>query len=384
MTFQRRHWPEDLADGPPITTIEEIETHTVTETVDQGQPSYINRMEMEVHDSLEPPIHVIRKPEITSHVVDDVFLRTITEKRTIEDIEKQKRMVTEYKVRPMVPDPTWDVHIRNYPTDQAPQWEDFSDISSASGIAPPVHRAPINVPPPAYISELNGLLRSPEMVGNMKPIEMPEEDKAVQNWDVLIRVLEEPAIEPVVRGRYETSTNILQRQLSYEDRLKWKEIITTESTLRKMLTTAVVREDFERISHDVRYERLFEPQSWDVIIRILAPPEDEDVKLRSPKGSKNKQPWDTRSRRSSLPTLYEYDSDGGSSVRTIRNDLILAQQQPGPSNAYLPPSRRTSRSSYRSGSDFVDMRSMAETTVDFTRPESYIDKMSEGSSYQPR
>jgi hypothetical protein len=55
-------------------------------------------MEMEVHDSLEPPIHVIRKPEITSHVVDDVFLRTITEKRTIEDIEKQKRMVTEYKV----------------------------------------------------------------------------------------------------------------------------------------------------------------------------------------------------------------------------------------------------------------------------------------------
>jgi hypothetical protein len=287
----------------------------------------------------------------------------------------------------MIPDPTWDVHIRNYPTEHGgPQWEDFSDISSASGIAPPITKAPMNVPPPAYISESNLLLRSPEMVGNMKPIEMPEPIAAVQNWDVLIRVLEEPEleIEPVVRGRYETSTNILQRQLSYEDRLKWKEIITTESTLRKMLTTAVVREDFERISHDVRYERLFEPQSWDVIIRILAPPEDDDVKLRAPKGSKNKQPWDTRSRRSSLPTLYEYDSDGGSSVRTIRNDLILAQQQPGPSNAYLPQSRRTSRSSYRSGSDFVDMRSMAETTVDFTRPESYIDKMSEGSSYQPR
>jgi hypothetical protein len=345
-------------------------------------------MEIDVHDSLEPPIHVIRKPEITSHVVDDVFLRTITEKRTIEDIEKQKRMVTEYKVRPMIPDPTWDVHIRNYPTDATgPQWEDFSDISSASGIAPPVMKAQMNVPPPAFISENSGFLRSPEMVGNMKPIEMPEEDKAVQNWDVLIRVLEEPELEiqPVAReNRYETSTNILHRHLSYEDRLKWKEIITTESTLRKMLTTAVVREDFERISHDVRYERLFEPQSWDVIIRILAPPEDDDVRLRAPKGSKNKrEAWDTRSRRSSLPTLYEYDSDGGSSVRTIRNDLIISQQQPGPSHAYLPQSRRTSRSSYRSGSDFVDMRSMAETTVDFSRPE-YLDKMSEGSSYQPR
>lgn len=362
-----------MADGPPITTIEEYETHTVT-TVDQGHH----------HDSLEPPIHVIRKPEITSHVVDDVFLRTITEKRTIEDIDKQKRMVTEYKVRARIPDPTWDVQIRNYPTETGgPQWEDFSDISSASGIAPPVMRAPMNVPPPAYISEAGGLLRSPEMVGNMKPIEMPEEDKAVTNWDVLIRVLEEPDIEPVVReNRYETSTNILQRYLSYEDRLKWKEIITTESTLRKMLTEAVVREDFERISHDVRYERLFEPQSWDVIIRILAPP-DDDVRLRAPKGSKSKrEAWDTRSRRSSLPTLYEYDSDGGSSVRTIRNDLIISQQQPGPSHAYLPRSRRTSRSSYRSGSDFVDMRSMAETTVDFTRPDSY--QMSDGSSYHQR
>jgi hypothetical protein len=367
-----------LADGPPITTVEEIESHTVVERIDQGR--------MDHHDSLEPPIHVVRKPEITSHVVDDVFLRTITEKRTIEDIEKQKRMVTEYKIRPMIPDPTFDVHIRNYPIEAGgPQWEDFSDISSASGVAPQVMRAPINVPPTAYISETGGLLRSPEMVGNMKPIEMPEEDKAVTNWDVLIRVLEEPEIEiePVVRdNRYETSTNILHRQLSYEDRLKWKEIITTESTLRKMLTEAVVREDFERISHDIRYERLFEPQSWDVIIRILAPP-DDDVTLRQPKGSKNKrEAWDTRSRRSSLPTLYEYDSDGGSSVRTIRNDLIISQQQPGPSNAYLPRSRRTSRSSYRSGSDFVDMRSMAETTVDFTRPESYI--TSEGSSYHPR
>ncbi|CRK92229.1 CLUMA_CG005752, isoform A [Clunio marinus] len=334
------------------------------------------------YDSLEPPIHVIRKPEITSAVVDDVFLRTITEKRTIEDIEKQKRMVTEYKVRPMISDPTWDVKIRNLAESGGPQWEDFSDISSASGIAPPTSRAPMNVPPTSFISETGSLLRSPEMVGNMKPIEMPEEDKAVPNWDVLIRVLEEPAIEPVVQNRYETSTNILHRQLSYEDRVKWKEIITTESTLRKMLTEAVVREDFERISRDVRYEQIFEPQSWEVIIRILAPP-DDDVKLREPKSNK-KQPWDTRSRRSSLPTLYEYDSDGGSSVRTIKQDLIVSQQQPGPSHAYLPHSRRTSRSSYRSGSDFVDMRSMAETTVDFTRPESYFEKASEGSSYQPR
>ena len=34
---------------------------------------------------------------------------------------------------------------------------------------------------------------------------------------------------------------------------------------------AVVREDFERIRRDVRFEDVFEPPKWDVIIRILTP-----------------------------------------------------------------------------------------------------------------
>lgn len=369
----KKIWP-DMTMPPPITTI--------TETVD-SRHTYHTSVDIDAADTIEPPIHITRKPEITSHVVDDVFLRTITEKRTIEDIERQKRMITEYKARPApIPDPTWDVKIRNYPTEHTgPQWEDFSDISSASGITiPKIERPPMNVPPLNYIDESGEHLRSPEMVGNMKPIDLPEEDKSVPNWDVLIRVLED-FDETITDHRYETSTNILKRQLSYDDRIKWKEIITTESTLRKMLTEAVVREDFERISRDVRYEKLFEPPAWDVIIRILAPP--DDIELRAPKKSKDKrQAWDTRSRRSSLPTLYEYDSDGGSSVRTIRNEsLIMSTQQPGPSYQYLPRSRRTSRSSNRS--DHVDMRSMTEVTVDFARHES-IDNRSDVSSYHPR
>lgn len=383
-----------MADGPPVSTRSVVshgtqmtETHSMTEMMDQSHlyPLSYTTLNIDHPDSLEPPIHVVRKPEFTSHVVDDVFLRTITEKRTIEDIEKHKRMITEYKTRAPAPNPEWDVRIRNFPNEHhGPQWEDFSDISSASGMTAPIGRAPMNVPPMNYISESGKHLRSPEMVGNMKPIELPEEDKSVPNWDVLIRILESED-ELVVHqptNRYPTSTNILQRHLSYEDKIKWKEIITTESTLRTMLTEAIVREDFERISRDVRYENLFEPQSWDVIIRILAPP--DDVELRAPKRSKNKrETWDTRSRRSSLPTLYEYDSDGGSSVRTIRIDsMIVPQAQPGPSQShYMPRSRKTSKSSYRS--DNIDMRSMTEVLVDFARPEHY-DKDSEGSSYHPR
>jgi hypothetical protein len=367
----KKIWPEALPTRS--------EAHSMTEIVDTTH-LYQTSVDIDVADNIEPPIQISRKPEVSTHIVDDVFLRTITEKRTIEDIERERRMVTEYKARPAPPDPKWDVRIRNY--DQTgPQWEDFSDISSASGMTiPKVEKPPMAIPPMNYISETGEHLRSPEMVGNMKPIELPEEDKSVPNWDVLIRVLED-FDETTHDHRYETSTNILKRQLSYEDRIKWKEIITTESTLRKMLTEAVVREDFEKISRDVRYEGLFEPQSWDVIIRILAPP--DDVELRQPRKSKDKRPaWDTRSRRSSLPTLYEYDSDGGSSVRTIRNEsLIVSTQQPGPSHHYIPRSRKTSRSSYRS--DHVDMRSMTEVTVDFARQES-IDTRSDASSYHPR
>lgn len=140
---------------------------------------------------------------------------------------------------------------------------------------------------------------------------------------------------------------------------------------RTMLTEAVVKEDFERIRTDVRYEKIFQPQTWDVIIRILAPP--DDAELRAPKRNK-KQPWDTRSRRSSLPTLYEYDSDGGSSVRTISQDPNAPQF-----HYNRPQSSRTSRSSFKS--DHVDIRSMSEIMVDFAR---HSDNFSEASSaYRP-
>ena len=72
-----------------------------------------------------------------------------------------------------------------------------------------------------------------------------------------------------------------------------------------------------------RFGKVFEPEKWDVIIRVLAPPKRQyDQQQRANGGNKyrRKAEWDTRSRRSSLPTLYEYDSDGGSSVRTLTTD----------------------------------------------------------------
>lgn len=439
-TIHEEHWPEDRTDAGPLPHMPETrsvvsmgternDTHSISEMVETShlyphQQPYHTAVEVEPLEKLpEPPI-VARKPEITSHLVDDVFLRTITEKTTIEDIEKYKRMVTEYKAKPAPPNPTWDVTIRNYPTQERPQWEDFSDVSSVVSAVPSTPQME-RTPPQTFIDETGEKLTSPELVGNMKPIEIPPEDKTVPNWDVLIRVLEQqeempplPSFQPPSGPRTTTVTqtitedetnmthssiqhhhhqqqpppqqlqtlplppqqpppqHVLQRQISYDDKIKWRDIITTESTLRTMLTEAVVREDFERIRSDTRYETLFEPQTWDVLIRILAPP--DDVELRTPKRNRKKEPWDTRSRRSSLPTLYEYDSDGGSSVRTIPQEYLPA----GSANTYQypPHSRRTSRSSFNA--ENIDMRSMSEVMVDFARPD-HLDNVSDVSSFYP-
>ncbi|PSN36580.1 hypothetical protein C0J52_26070, partial [Blattella germanica] len=323
---------------------------------------------------LEPPVVVSRRPEITSHVVDDVFLRTITEKRTIEDIERHRRQVTEYHTRPQPPpNPKWDVVIRNYPApntqeategnEPGPDWESYSEASSASGYpTTPVaerHHAQVDIER-SYLSTL----------------EVPPQDPPIPNWDVLIRVLNPPPMEEVQPQIHTSEMFREEALLTVEDREKWRQIITTESTLRTLLTEATVREDYERIRKDQRYEKLFEPKKWDVIIRVLAPPEKPSYDQRGGPSNpryRRKADWDTRSRRSSLPTLYEYDSDGGSSVRTLIPDIV---PPPGTSGQpIIPRSRRTSRSSLRSD---MDVRSMSEVTVDFARPD-VADTLSDAS-----
>ncbi|XP_050663829.1 titin isoform X2 [Leptidea sinapis] len=359
---------------------EMTDTHSVTEVTDGSHarmfhikkpppppPVMQERLQTEeqemLMESLEPipetPIMPARKPEITSHVVDDVFLRTITEKKTIEDIERHKRLVTEYKQVP-APPPQFDVTIRNHTLPEA-QWENFSDISSASGmtLTPKMERVPMSLPPQKFIGKGGPDLFSPELIKQTtyqqpsspdlpllpelpparNPLFRDEEDvpeptpapPVPQNWNVLTRVLKTEAQDEVL------SEAERSYRLTREERLRWRELITHESTLRRELARSSTREDFTKLAHDQRFAPLYAPPKWEVIIRILAPPPDK------PKNRyRKKAEWDTRSRRSSLPTLYEYDSDATS------------LREP-----------RSRRSSYRS--DHVDMRSMSEMMVDYAR-----------------
>ncbi|CAG9769365.1 unnamed protein product [Ceutorhynchus assimilis] len=411
---------QEMADARSIASLntEMTDTHSVTETIDDSHHIFVASvppppppiipkqeyiMEMEHPGKLEPPIAPVHKPEITSHVVDDVFLRTITEKKTIEDIERHKRLITEFHSRtkpPPVPpiDTTrWDVTIKNYPVQvDPPEWEDFSDISSASGLTLTSNydRAALHLPPQPQINDNKLPLNAPELVSNigsqphrqlvtsdlttrqrdslhtadareenfLSTFNIPLENSQVPNWNVLIRVLQ--PTEQEEEGPVIESAETFNSQLTLSDKMKWRQIITTESTLRTLLTEAVVKEDFEKIRKDQRYEKIFEPPKWDVIIRILTPI-DKQPKSRFRK----KSDWDNRSRRSSLPTLYEYDSDGGSSVKTLTREPMVYPSMP----------RRSSRSSYKSE---ADLRSMSEMTVDFARPD-HFDSQSEASSYYP-
>lgn len=291
---------------------------------------------------------VPRPPEITSHVVDDRHLSTITETHTTEDIERHRRYVRQYHMKPKaLPPPKWNVAIRHYPgpkyadevESSGPEWEGYSEPGSD------IFR--------------QHLYQADE--DNLSQIEVEQlEHPPPPNWNVLLRVLEPPPTEEAV-----------QYVLTMEDREKWRQIISTESTLRTMLTRATVREDYERIRHDQRYEKLFEPRKWDVIIRILSPPQTHRDRIDS--SSEPPSASDTESlpskdgrryrknesapsgRRPSLPPLYEYDSEG--------NPVIL--RRPGPPSAR---SRRSSKSSVHSG---IDVRSMTETEVNFARADSW-------------
>jgi hypothetical protein len=99
-----------------------------------------------------------------------------------------------------------------------------------------------------------------------------------EKWRVLLRVLESPPPPPPesdVESNYDSYSESASAILTEEDREKWRQIITRESTLRSLLTQATVREDYERIRRDTRYESIFGPEKWDVIIRVLAPPDPQ-------------------------------------------------------------------------------------------------------------
>merc|ERR550532_1089571 len=120
-------------------------------------------------------------------------------------------------------------------------------------------------------------------------------------FDVLIRVLDAPA--PGASGG--ATSDDLTSVFSEDDRQRWRDIVTHDSTFRTMIESAQTTEEVTNAVSQIRYvskyEKMFEPHKWDVIVRVLKAPGSISGKSASSKSmstyrtSKSGTEYDLRS-----------------------------------------------------------------------------------------
>lgn len=161
-----------------------------------------------------------------------------------------------------------------------------------------------------------------------------------EKWRVLFRVLESPQLvsnaNNMETGDFDDARSDTTSVLTVDDREKWRQIITTESTLRTLLTEAKYREDYERIRQDTRYVKLFEPEKWDVIIRVLSEPPSFTG------GREDRMYSDSTSEVSSSSSSHPLNQHGSRMFRKKSSDTTAT-----------------------SAKSVTDVRSMTEVMVDF-------------------
>jgi len=111
----------------------------------------------------------------------------------------------------------------------------------------------------------------------------------VSKFDVLIRVLDAPP--PGASGQSVSDKDDLTSIFSQDDRQKWRDIVTHDTTFRTMIeaaqTTEEVTNAVSQIRYVTKYEKMFEPHKWDVIVRVLKAPGSVSGKSVSSKSSKS-------------------------------------------------------------------------------------------------
>lgn len=130
------------------------------------------------------------------------------------------------------------------------------------------------------------------------------DQRQVSKFDVLIRVLDAPP--PGASGGARSSASDrddLTSVLSENDRERWRDIVSNDTEFREMLTTAQTSQEVSTAVSQMRYsskfEKVFEPAKWDVIVRVLQAPGTFSAGTISSKS--------TRSQRTSRSGATEYD-----------------------------------------------------------------------------
>eukprot|EP00092_Neocalanus_flemingeri_P005446 GFUD01005869.1.p1 GENE.GFUD01005869.1~~GFUD01005869.1.p1 ORF type:complete len:775 (+),score=162.24 GFUD01005869.1:56-2380(+) len=114
--------------------------------------------------------------------------------------------------------------------------------------------------------------------------------RQISKFDVLIRVLDAPPIG-ASGGASASDKDDLTSVFSEDDRQRWRDIVTHDSTFRTMIESAQTTEEVTNAVSQIRYvskyEKMFEPHKWDVIVRVLKAPGSISGKSFSSKSTKS-------------------------------------------------------------------------------------------------
>merc|ERR1712112_435682 len=123
-----------------------------------------------------------------------------------------------------------------------------------------------------------------------------DNQRQISKFDVLIRVLDAPP--PGASGGASVSEkDDMTSVFSEDDRQRWRDIVTHDSTFRTMIESAQTTEEVTNAVSQIRYvskyEKMFEPHKWDVIVRVLKAP--GSISGKSFRTSKSGTEYDLRS-----------------------------------------------------------------------------------------
>merc|ERR1711970_1266558 len=114
--------------------------------------------------------------------------------------------------------------------------------------------------------------------------------RQISKFDVLIRVLDAPP--PGASGGASASEkDDMTSVFSEDDRQRWRDIVSHDSTFRTMIESAQTTEEVTNAVSQIRYvskyKKMFEPHKWDVIVRVLKAPGSISGKSFSSKSTKS-------------------------------------------------------------------------------------------------
>merc|ERR1712117_885583 len=169
-------------------------------------------------------------------------------------------------------------------------------------------------------SEMRSAHESMSMAGSVR--------QQQSKFDVLIRVLDAPP--PGASGG--ATSDDLTSVFSEDDRQRWRDIVTHDSTFRTMIESAATTEDVQSAVSQIRYiskyEKMFEPHKWDVLVRVLQTPGSISGKSLSSKSTKSGTEYDLRSVGETTVDFgvrrSEFDSESSFSGRSGRHSQYTA------------------------------------------------------------